>query len=216
MAYETFLDASVIPMPSSPGMRNITLIQSDSVGENESPFTKQAQEQRWAGADWWMAKIQWPPMRLDEFSAWEAWLGALRGKANVFRMGNPLRTAPRGSGSISGTSASCVASSSENQAGATYIYTQGWTASAAGVLLPGDYIQIGERLHFVAGVSSVDADSSGDATIEIWPSLRESASGVALKLTNCTGMWRLGSNDRQYSADVARLFGLSLDVKEAR
>jgi hypothetical protein len=226
MAYEMFNGWKIVPMPSSPKPSSIHFSMSDAVGETVSPFTRQTQEQEWPGGDYWELDIQLPPLTSrprsgsvynaawTQIGTWRGWLAALHGKANVFSVGDPLATAPTGSPGASVPV--CVNSTSENQATASYIYTSGWVASTSGLLLPGDYIQLGKRLHVVAGVSSVDSDASGNATIEIWPSLRESAAGVSIGLTNCTGLFRLADNKREFSENVTRLFGLTFKAIEAR
>jgi hypothetical protein len=216
MAYATFNGWNIVPMPSSPAIRSVNFTLSDTVGEVSSPWTSQSQFQEWVGGDSWALDIQFPPIKSSQIGAWRAWLAALRGKKNVFRCGDPLFKQPRGNPQTTGQHALCVSDVTKNQAGASYIYTSGWVASAAGVLLPGDYLQLGERLHCVAGVDAVNADASGNATIEIFPVLREAANGLQVLTSNCTGLFRLADNKRQYSENVTRLFGLSFKCMEAR
>jgi hypothetical protein len=63
----------------------------------------------------------------------------------------------------------------------------------------------------------VNSDSSGDATLAIWPSLRETpADGTALQLANPQGLFRLSSNRRPVQASPTRLTTFSLRAVEAR
>jgi hypothetical protein len=213
MGYATFNGWSIIPMPTDPAPSQVQFAMSDSVGETRSPWTMQTQVQAWPGADWWELDVQLPPLTSAQIGAWRAWFAALRGKANIFAIGDRLGKTPTGTPSGAPV---CVTSSTENQATANYIYTQGWTVSTNNLLLPGDYLQIGHRLHIVAGVTAINSDASGLATIEIWPSLRETASGVAVQTSNCTGLFRLADNKRQFSENVTRLFGLTFKAIEAR
>ena len=52
------------------------------------------------------------------------------------------------------------------------LITDGWTPSQTGILLTGDYIQLGtglaSRLHKV--LADVNSDGGGNATFDIWPS----------------------------------------------
>jgi hypothetical protein len=173
----------------------------------------QSQVQQWPGADWWELDVQLPPLSLTSARTWRAWFAALRGKANVFQVGDPLGQTPGGtpSGAPLG-----VVSATENQPMATFLYTCGWTPNKNNLLLPGDYLQLGNRLHIVSGVSPVNSDANGNATIEIWPSLRESASGVTVQTSSCTGLFRLADNKRQFSENYTRLFGLTFKAIEAR
>ena len=94
------------------------------------------------------------------------------------------------------------------------------------MLLPGDYIQIGAtpnaagvagvcRLHRV--VTRVDADANGNATIQVWPSLREATTdGETLILKNPVGLFRLAVNTGEILTDETRLSGITLKLVEAR
>lgn len=212
MNYVQFNDWNIIPMPAAPGARSIKFGMNDSVGDSPNPWTRQSQYQQWPGADWWELDVQLPPLTLPQIRQWRAWFAALRGKANVFQIGDPFG-AP--GGSPKGNPAGAV-SSTLNGPMATTLYTSGWTANKYNLLLPGDYIQLGYRLHMVAGAAAVNSDGSGDAAIEIWPSLRETASGVALKLAKTSGLFRLADNRREYSENYTRLFGLTFKAMEAR
>lgn len=213
MAYTTFNGWNIVPMPASPGERTIQFSMTDTVGETSSPWTKQSQVQQWPGADWWELELQLPPLTLAQARQWRAWLAALRGKANVFQIGDPLATL---GGTPQGTPV-CISTTNYNLASSTVLYTQGWTPNASNLLVPGDYLQIGYRLHMVAGVTPVSSNASGQAAFEIWPSLRESATGVALQLgPGTTGLFRLADNKRQFSESYTRLFGLTFKAVEAR
>jgi hypothetical protein len=182
----------------------------DSVGQVQSPFTLQSQVQQWPGADYWKLDLSLPSMKRDTAAAWIGFLAALRGKANVFQVGDQLGRLPRGN--PQGT----PVISGLHLASATSINTAGWTASATGLLKVGDYIQIGYRLHVVIG-TDVNAGADGKATIEIWPSLREAlADGVSIVTSNCKGLFRLADNERSWSATQAKTYGVSFKAVEAR
>jgi hypothetical protein len=132
---------------------------------------------------------------------------SLRGTLNVFQMGDPLRSTPQGTG------AGSPEVNGANQVGYT-LATKGWTASASGVLLPGDWLQIGYRLYNNLGI--VNADGSGNATLSIWPQLRESpADSTTIVLNNTQGLFRLKANSRKYSMLANRTYGLQFDIREA-
>jgi hypothetical protein len=74
-----------------------------------------------------------------------------------------------------------------NAAGSQTLGTQGWTPNAVGVLLQGDWFQVGYRLYRV--LDNINADGSGKALLPIWPSLREQPTnnGSTSGWTNATG-----------------------------
>lgn len=84
-------------------------------------------------------------------------------------------------------------------------------------LMKGDHIQIGlgvnSRLHSV--LNNVTPNSSGIATIDIWPPLRSSpADGASVTLFNPRGLFRLKTNQRQYSIDDSSFYSVSFDCEE--
>jgi hypothetical protein len=102
-----------------------------------------------------------------------------------------------------------------NQAMSSILFTRGWTPDKYGLLLPGDYIQLGMRLHRV--LDKVNSDASGDATLNIWPSLREQPSDAeAIVLNKPVGLWRLTGPTRKWAADVKRGTAISIQAMEAR
>lgn len=203
---------NLITMPSTPVARQIDFTANDSVGYSQSPFTLQAQTIYWPGADWWEANVSLPAMKSGTtLNKWIGWMLALRGKANVFQLGDPLGAIPQGH--PQGT----PVIDGVHLAMATSINTRGWTPNVGMLLMPGDYIQIGYRLHRVAGVTPVNSDANGKATIEIWPSLREAPpDGQALVLANTTGLFRLADNKREWTVRETRSTGLSFKAIEAR
>jgi hypothetical protein len=186
---------------------------NDTVATVQSPFTLQTQTQTWPGADWWEAQVTLPPMPRSQAAAWIAWLAQLRGKQCVFLLGDSSATSPQGSPRgvpvIDGTV------SSGNAVSSTVLYTKGWAATAHRLLLPGDYLQVGNRIYMC--LDNVTSDVSGKAAINVWPSIREIPSDeTAINLRNPTGLFRLADNARQWNFDVAQLFGLSFRCTEVR
>ena len=86
-----------------------------------------------------------------------------------------------------------------------------------GYLKAGDYIQLGTassaRLHKV--LADVATDDDGNATIDIWPSLRSSpADNSTVIIENCKGRFRLAENVSGWNADVAQ-YGITFSAMEA-
>ncbi len=203
----TFNGWNIISMPTTPSApQTIDFTATDIVALSISPFTGQQQVQDWQQG-WLEASVSLPPLTHAQAQAWIAFLMALRGQANVFQLGDPLAVAPQGSG------AGAPTVNVGAQAGFS-LNTKGWTAGASGVLLPGDWLQIGYRLYRNLGTAT--ADGSGHATLSIWPSLRESpADNDAITLTHTKGLWRLKSNARKWSETQARMYGIQFDIREA-
>jgi hypothetical protein len=202
----TFNGWPVVALPASPVPSSIEFTANDIVASNISPFTGQQQVLDWQ-AGWLEASVMMPPMPEAQAKAWTAFFLQVRGQACVFPLGVPnppgIVITPAGSPVVNGA----------NQTGYSLL-TRGWTASAANVLDPGDWFQVGSRLH--QNLDAANADGSGDATLNIWPPLRESpADGTALVLSNPVGLWRLKSNDRKFSINIARIYGFQFEIREA-
>ena len=153
--------------------------------------------------------LSYPPMNDATYQPWAAFLLALQGAANIFTFGDPRMTKPQGSGS--GT----PLVNGAGQTGFT-LATRGWTASANGILLPGDYLQIGYRLYRYVGTSPLNADGSGDASIAIWPNIRESPlDGTAISLNNTQGVWRLKNNVPKVEVSPGGIYLFTFEACEA-
>jgi hypothetical protein len=205
---------SIVVLPSAPGLRSVEFDFEDAVASNVSPFTGQTQTQEWFGADKWSGMATLPPLSQCQADQWISALMECRGIAIPFLMGDPLKTSPAGNlqGSvplIDNSVSGC------NQTGAQLLNTKGWAASAFRLLLPGDYVQVGYRLH--RNLDVVNSDASGKATLSLWPSLREGpVDSTAVILNNPQGLFRRADNKRTWSADITRLSRLSFPFAEYR
>lgn len=204
---------TLVSFPTAAGLRGYDFQIEDRVGMVESVFTGQAQAQQWPGADRWSATLTLAPLTPAQADDWVSFLMQLRGMMNAFQLGEVRKATPNGSVLGSPQVDNGV---SGNVAGSQFLDTKGWTASASGVLKRGDQIQIGYRLHQV--LDDVNADGSGKATLEVWPSLREQPTdSSAITTTNSKGLWRLAKNARPYSYDISRLVkGVSIPIQEYR
>jgi hypothetical protein len=204
---------TLVQLPSYPGLSQWSIALIDSVAQVQSPFVPgQTQTQAWPGADAWSIQFTTPKMSRWTAAAWRGFLSELRGTQNVFQIGDPYATTPLGQPSGAPV---CNTTGTNNLTSATSLVTEGWTPSTFGLLLAGDYIQLGYRLHQVC--EPVNSDSGGNATISIWPSLRESpANGTALILTNTVGLFRLADNKRTWHSDYTSLTQISINAVEAR
>jgi hypothetical protein len=205
---------NLITLPANVGLSDITFSMEDTVAVVDSPYVpSQIQTQTWPGADRWGFQAMLPKMTQWDAAQWIAFLAALRGRANVFQLGNPVRTKP--AGAAKGTPLVDGTISGGNATSATTLDTKGWTPNIYRQLLAGDYMQIGYRFYMC--VANVNSDANGKAQISIWPSLRETpADGAPIILANPVGVFRLANNLRNFHTTVDRLSQVSLQGTEVR
>ncbi len=199
-------------MPTSPGPSAIELAMNDSIAVFTSPFTQVQQVQQFPGADYWEATVTLPAMTRAGAASWEGFFAELRGKLNVMQLGDPRAQSPLGS--ASGTPVVSTADAG-NLPMTTTLATRGWTDSTSGLLLAGDYLQVGYRLYRVC--EAVSSDAQGNANISVWPALRETPpDATAITLDNPTGLFRLATNKRASNWSPSQLTTISFQVIEAR
>jgi|GEM_PF-559814 len=213
LPYVTFSGWQIVPMPTTPAPKEIDFTQTDSVGEVTSPFTLTSQYQYWSGGDYWKLNVSLPNMVKANADKWTAWFGALRGKTNVFQIGDRSHVYPSTYSAIKNLS---PVTDGLNNATSIVLATRGWTPNLV-IFNPGDYIQIGYRLHLVVGTLPYQADANGKCGLELWPSLRESpADGTPINFVNTMGLFRLQDNERNFSAVSTKTYALSFKAVEAR
>jgi hypothetical protein len=158
-------------------------------------------------ADWWEADISLPPLTTAQVGAWTAFLSQLRGQLGIFFLGHPLYGTPFGSA----LGNPLVMGSGQT---GRVLNTKGWTPSKTGLLLPGDHFQIGCRLHMVQ--TSVNSDASGNASISIFPQIRESqVDGSPLNLSNPQGLFALNANTLKFTSSELKTWGVNFKAVEA-
>ena len=180
------------------------------VAISASPFTLQQQVQAHQGQIW-AAEILLPPLEHDEAQQWIAALLSLNGIQGTFYLGDPAHRAPRGDP----TGVPVV--DGADQTGQS-LNTKGWGVSDEGVLLAGDWIQLGtgstQRIYRV--LKDVDSDGDGKAVIDIWPRLRESPGDEeSLILEDTMGVFRMSDNEMPWDIDSRLMYGFEFDVVEA-
>jgi len=196
--------------PSTPVERTITLSARSVVAVTASPFTLSQQVQEHQGQAW-AVSLALPPMPRAAAEAWIAFLLQLHGRLGTFLFGPAHGATARGI--ATGTPLVDGAAQTGYQ-----LDTDGWTPNTAGILLAGDFIQLGSgsssRLHKV--LADVASDADGDATLTLWPNLRSApANDAAIVVASPKGLWRLAANEASWDVDVAQHFGLSIDAEEA-
>jgi len=196
-------------LPSHTGIAKIDLRAVQVTAMTMSPFTYKQQVVVHPGQRW-EAEISLPPMKRTDAEAWVGWLLALRGRSGTFLLGDPLATSPIGNGG--GTPVVTGAS----QTGAS-LNIDGCTANQGTWLAAGDYIQLGSgsssQLYKVTQTAS--SDNLGDATLEIWPELRSSpADGATVTVDAPKGLFRLATNEVNWSINEASVFGVTFPAVE--
>ena len=182
------------------------------VGQSMSPFTGEQQTFRHQG-EWWEAEVTLPPMTHAYAREWVAKLVSMRGVYGQMMLGDWDGRTPRGTASISaGTPLVNGASQTGNS-----LIIDGATASQTGYLKAGDYIQLGSssstRLHMV--VADANTDGSGNATLDIEPRLRTSpADNLVISVINPKGVFRLVTNETEWSSDAVAKYGITFAVTE--
>ncbi len=190
-----------------------TLSMSSIVAVSRSPFTGQTQTQVYQGR-LWGANISYPRMIRADAETIIAFLAKLDGKRGTFLMGDPAGGTPRGS---AGTTPGTPVVFGASQTGSD-LNIDGLPGGASGYLLIGDYIQLGSgtgtHLHKV--LDAVNADSSGAATLTLWPELRESpANNDPVTVSSALGHFRLLENLSEFSIDEALHYGVEFTAEEA-
>jgi hypothetical protein len=162
---------NLVALPAYPGLAAVEFTGFDGIGLVRKPFTGGGvQAQQWHGGDMWSGKATLPMMtQSPNADNWLAFLEELRGMSNAFQLGDPLQPNARGSGA--GRPRVDNNAAGGNAPGSQALTTRGWTANAVGVLLAGDYIQLGYRLYRC--LDDITADADGNAVVPIWPCLRE-------------------------------------------
>lgn len=196
-----------LTLPSNPAPRRVTLTQVTNVASLRNIFSLATQKQVYSG-QMWMAEVTMPLMVREDAEPLVAKLLSLNGPEGTFWLGDPTARSPRGN-----------AAGSPKVRGAGQIggslNTSGWGVSVTGVLLAGDYIQIGNSLYKV--LADVNSDGSGYATLDIWPNLRSSPSDLTTIITeDAKGLFQLAENTMAvFAAAEDKMYDISFTCVEA-
>jgi hypothetical protein len=186
-------------------MARIKITQRTVVAVTQSPWTFKRQTQVYAGQQWG-AEITFPEYKKDKAAAIRAFVFALNGREGTFYLGDPDGATPQGS--WGGTPLVKGA----GQTGDTLII-DGLPTSVTGVALAGDYLQIGTRLHMV--LFDANSNGSGEATLKVWPRLRESpADNSAVIYTNTVGIFALDSNINAVDINSESIHSIAISASE--
>lgn len=202
-----------LSLPTVSGIARVNLRAVNAVSISESPFTFKQQVIAHSGQRW-EAEISMPAMQRADAEAWISFLMSLNGLKGTFLLGDPNASTPRGSAS---TAAGTPVVNGADQTGDS-LTIDGCPTSATGYLKAGDYIQIGggsaATLHKV--LTDTDTNASGQATLDIWPYIRTApADDATVIVSNAKGLFRLGSNQTEWSINEAAIYGITFPAIEA-
>lgn len=195
------------------GIASVQLTAKTVIGVSTSPFTMKQQVHQFQG-ERFEATVTLPPMTKDDAQDIVSFLLRLRGPYGTFLLGDPSCDEARGSAS---ESAGTPTINGAHNARAIELDLQGLPLSETGYLKAGDYIQIESgadaRLHKV--LTDVDTDSNGNATLDIFPSLRQAYAGnESVTVSNPKGIFRLASNEINWNVNSASVYGVSFGAIE--
>jgi hypothetical protein len=199
-----------LALPTVTGLAKIRISANNVVGVSMSPFTAKQQVYKYTG-QFWEAEISLPPMKRADAEYWISFLLKLNGSYGTFLLGDPNGATARGV--ATGTPLVKGASQTGSE-----LITDGWTTSTTGILKAGDYIQIGggaaAKLHKV--LDDVNSNSSGEATLTLWPDLRSAPSdNAAIVVSGAKGVFRLSTNQSDWDVNEASIYGMTFPAREA-
>lgn len=199
-----------LTLPTHTGIAAISLRAVNAVVYSRSPFTFAGQAFAYPG-QMWQADVTLPPMKRADAEQWVAWLLSLRGQLGTFLLGDPLGATARG------TPTGTPLVKGAGQTGGT-LEIDGATSSVTNWLRAGDYIQLGSgssaRLHKV--LQNATSDASGNVSLDIWPHIRTApADNAAVTVSSAKGLFRLATNEQDWSIDAASIYGVTFSAMEA-
>jgi len=200
-----------LSLPTALGIANIEFRAINAVAYSRSPFTFAGVSYEYAGK-MWQADITLPPMKRENAEQWIAWLISLKGQKGTFYLNDPAAVTPLGSARDSDT----VTLNGIATAGDNTIDITSAPASQTDYLKAGDYLQVGS-LQLFKVLTDVDTDSSGEATVDVWPDVRSTviSSGTSVSFESAKGKFRLASNESAFSINEASTYGISFGAIEA-
>lgn len=200
----------LLTLPTSICFASIVMTLNRVVGLTRSPFTLEEQVFKWPG-EAWSVEVNLPLIKgRERASEWIAFGLNLEGGFGNFLMGDPLGKVPMGVA----TGAPLVDGAAQE---GTTLLTKGWTSNITGILLAGDYIQLGSsgasRLHMVT--QNADSDGSGNAALKIQPALRTSPADSSTIVTHDTvGVFRMSDNDFSWGVAPGKIYKINFRAHE--
>ena len=201
-----------LSMPTSPNFVRSEWTIRRAVAITQSPFTLGTQAIKYTGSQW-LASVSLPPMSRSQASEWQAFFMQLNGSFGTFLMGDPDAIAL----GVQGTIGNTVAVNGAHSIGAYSVTIDGADTYESTLFKKGDYVQFNtgssSKLHML--ISDVASDGSGNATLEIEPSLKVAlANDATIEYTSPKAVMRMSNNDLSWSANHISLYGVSFTCEE--
>jgi hypothetical protein len=200
-----------LTMPTSPS----NFVTSEwriirTVAVSQSPFTYAQQVAKYTGSVW-QTTVTLPPMNRADAGAWQSFLMQLNGRFGTFLLGDPDGK------TIQGSATTVISVNGDHAVGAFDVVVDGCTASST-EFKKGDYVQFGSgassKLHMI--VADITSDGSGNATLQIEPSLKTALSDDdVVTYSNTKAVMRMDTNDLGWNANKVSLYGISFSCTES-
>ena len=181
-----------------------------TVAYTESPFTYAQQVAKYTGSVW-QTTVTLPPMKRADAGAWQSFFMQLNGRFGTFLLGDPDGR------SIQGSATTVISVNGDHSIGAYDVIVDGADASTT-IFKKGDYVQFGSgstsKLHMI--VADITSDSSGNATLQIEPSLKTALTDDdVVTYSNTKAVMRMDSNELGWNANNVSLYGITFSCTEA-
>jgi len=181
-----------------------------TVAYTESPFTYAQQVAKYTGSVW-QTTVTLPPMNRADAGAWQSFFMQLNGRFGTFLLGDPDGK------TIQGSATTVISVNGDHSIGAYDVIVDGADASTT-IFKKGDYVQFGSgsssKLHMI--VADITSDSSGNATLQIEPSLKTALTDDdVVTYSNTKAVMRMDSNELGWNANNVSLYGITFSCTEA-
>lgn len=181
-----------------------------TVAYTESPFTYGQQVAKYQGSVW-QTTVTLPPMNRADAGAWQSFFMQLNGRFGTFLLGDPDAK------TIQGGATTVISVNGDHSVGAYDVVVDGADTSTV-IFKKGDYVQFGSgassKLHMI--VADITSDGSGNATLQIEPSLKTALTDDdVVTYSNTKAVMRMDSNELGWNANNVSLYGITFSCTES-
>ena len=181
-----------------------------TVAYTESPFTYGQQVAKYQGSVW-QTTVTLPPMNRADAGAWQSFFMQLNGRFGTFLLGDPDAK------TIQGGANTVISVNGDHSVGAYDVLLDGANTSTV-IFKKGDYVQFGSgassKLHMI--VADITSDASGNATLQIEPSLKTALTDDdVITYSNTKAVMRMDANELGWNANNVSLYGISFSCTES-
>ena len=181
-----------------------------TVAYTESPFTYGQQVAKYQGSVW-QTTVTLPPMNRADAGAWQSFFMQLNGRFGTFLLGDPDAK------TIQGGANTVISVNGDHSVGAYDVVVDGANTSTV-IFKKGDYVQFGSgassKLHMI--VADITSDASGNATLQIEPSLKTALTDDdVITYSNTKAVMRMDANELGWNANNVSLYGISFSCTES-